>query len=946
MQDLIGQCGHYSERVRLDAIHGLTELLQKNPGECRRHALAVISAAAERSADADPACRAAQRDLLSKALLPALGKDALQPFIPVLMGHICAAMTHLAEPIRADALKLLEVVMEWRADLVASQYLTQVLHHFADALARPTRGRSLKAGSLAALLSIVTGLHGFLAKALPHLASSSRTIGFSSSSTGIYASGGGGGDQFPKLSGQQEVDVEVLAWRKCLWPNAATESSADRIDTAEGTAARSVLDLLLEAWGECSPGELSTAPDLGPTRGATAILQCCNLLLGTWGPELAGPVRGSIKTSAAVAILEKVAVHFPVNEPSVVVAPPLREQLVQLNVAAAQLLVYFLPGAMSHAAQHAQQEPAWVNRLLNWLQDVMATGTALPLAEGDLVGGGSTRGGPSKDGKESKQQKKGGRKKGNTSNKQQQGGNTFSNTTMSSVAAVPAAVYGAALTAVREILSLLPSYRRREMLAAAWALWNRTPVKSGPRAKTLSFFSSFLANPAETLYTAIDVTTGEPLVLQEEAAAWVAAMPRFLWELGASAPATTAAGLHLILDAARFSVPTAPGAPESPLNLVLAGLQPQLTPLFGVLMPPKLTSPSSKSGTAAAPPALTPAARGQFVAGPLSSLSESIQWLAIDVLYHLPGLSEATLNTTAVLGLGGGNYPVSTALRLIDIASLKAAEAPPAQFWGALLSMMAGKSRSGIEKESQGTSGAWERHEAVVEATCRAAIGAAGPKDALKALGPPLVESWKSCTAQGTAESDIGTAKILYGLLGICSVATACEGRKGKKTIEKNGERGGKKTGLGGGGCIIAVVAGGAVAKALPEALLAFVKACILCADADPAVHAAPPRVAAAYAAKVVFSEPGTLLGPTLAALAIAVEDPKGPRAVVEASLLLLLELVGADSIEVELLKVDAIAERAVKGLKLAVESRVPGLSSEMHKLIAMISQKLGKDMC
>ena len=875
------------------------------------------------------------------------------------MGHVCAAMTHLAEPIRADALKLLEIIMDWRADLVAAQYLTQVLQHFSDALSRPTRGRSLKAGSLGALLSIITGLHSFLAKAVPHLSSSVGSLGLSrgagtrneanyyssniNDTSNLGNNGGGGGGGGRNISSQggkgDQPEFDVLAWRRCLWPSASTETSAGKLDTQEAISARIVLDFLVEAWGECSPSEFSTAPDLGPARAATSILQCCNLILGAWGPNLAGPLRGSAKNSATVAILEKIAVYFPVNEPAVVIAPPLREQLVQLNVSAAQLLVFFLPDVMEYAAQHAQQEPAWVPRLLDWLQDVMATGTALPLEQGNI--GGRTMGNedPHLDNnsnaeiKHGKKKKEGGKKKGG--NQQQSGGSTAA-----AAAAVPAAVYGAALTAVRGILPLLPTYRRRDMMAAAWALWRRSPVKSGPRAKALSFFSTFLANPAESFYAPLP-PLGDPLVLQEgEASEWVRAMPRFLWELGAGAPATTAAGLQLILDAARFKMPNAPGVPEISFHIELMSIQPQLAPLFGVLMPQKLSKPSKNSADGGSG---SKDHQGQFVAGPLAALPESIQWLAVDVFYHLPGLTEATLNTAAVIALGGGHYHLSTALRLIDIISLKASEALPAQFWGTLLTMVSGKSRSGVEKESEGTSGAWERHAAVVEAACRAAVAAAGAKEALAALAPPLIESWRSGTAGGASISNnISTAKILYGLLSICSMASACEQRRGSHIagdsdcdVDSDGGRG-----------IIARSADGSIAKALPEALLAFVKSCIGCSDEDPAVHAASSRSAAKLAAKLVIQEPITLLSSTLVAISETAENPKEPRVGIESGLFIILELARADCLEAELIKASELAERAVKGLKTAIDGRFPGLSSDMHRLIAMLSQKLGKDIC
>lgn len=60
----------------------------------------MMETAAERVADGDKAVRGALRDLLGSTLLPAMGPAALAPFVPLLMAHVCAAMTHLAEPIR------------------------------------------------------------------------------------------------------------------------------------------------------------------------------------------------------------------------------------------------------------------------------------------------------------------------------------------------------------------------------------------------------------------------------------------------------------------------------------------------------------------------------------------------------------------------------------------------------------------------------------------------------------------------------------------------------------------------------------------------------------------------------------------------------------------------------------------------------------------------------
>lgn len=55
---------------------------------------------AERITDGDAGVRGALRALLAGAVLPGLGPGPLAPFLPLLMAHVSAGMTHLAAPIR------------------------------------------------------------------------------------------------------------------------------------------------------------------------------------------------------------------------------------------------------------------------------------------------------------------------------------------------------------------------------------------------------------------------------------------------------------------------------------------------------------------------------------------------------------------------------------------------------------------------------------------------------------------------------------------------------------------------------------------------------------------------------------------------------------------------------------------------------------------------------
>lgn len=60
VQELLGQCGHYSERVRKDALQGLGQLLAAHPGACSRRHM-VGSASSHACEDEQPGVEGAAR---------------------------------------------------------------------------------------------------------------------------------------------------------------------------------------------------------------------------------------------------------------------------------------------------------------------------------------------------------------------------------------------------------------------------------------------------------------------------------------------------------------------------------------------------------------------------------------------------------------------------------------------------------------------------------------------------------------------------------------------------------------------------------------------------------------------------------------------------------------------------------------------------------------------
>lgn len=158
-----------------------------------------------------------------------------------------------------------------RPDLVAAGYLAPVLQHFSDLLSKGTRGRSIKAGSLASLHGVVHSLDRFLSAATAALAGHAA----------------GAAQQGQGQQGRQEGRQRVLMWRRCRWPPAGAARAAAAAegsgggaagggthgDAAGTAAAAELLGHLLAAWSEAGPSQLAEAPDLVAAQCLTAILR-------------------------------------------------------------------------------------------------------------------------------------------------------------------------------------------------------------------------------------------------------------------------------------------------------------------------------------------------------------------------------------------------------------------------------------------------------------------------------------------------------------------------------------------------------------------------------------------------------------------------------------------------------------------------------------------------
>eukprot|EP00891_Asterochloris_glomerata_P008646 jgi/Astpho2/8646/Aster-x0817 len=348
-RDLLGQVGHYSERVRRDALKGLQDLLTHNPRELRKQTGTLLERLAERMHDPEVDVRAALKDLLQKAVLPPLRGPALVPFLPLLMAHLSNSLTALAEPIRSDSSDLNSSFRpaEWAIRADALDFLEMV--------------------TAAAPQLIVTGLERFL-----RLVDPSASRGQVPTAVACRDDSDGDGSEGPPFQ------------QRCAWPR---QSQSEELGSLEGllqaafrgqrgtesggaparSAQQELVAHLLDCWTECSPAQLGVAPELPAVQCMAAILACLDLLLEHTGMPAPAQQR---------QLLGQVTPHLPAPAPVAEPGPQLQAALTRLNLAWAKLLASFLPAACEGIPE--AEHPRWIGRLLSFYQTILEDGGPLP----------------------------------------------------------------------------------------------------------------------------------------------------------------------------------------------------------------------------------------------------------------------------------------------------------------------------------------------------------------------------------------------------------------------------------------------------------------------------------------------------------------------------------------------------------------------------------------
>ncbi|XP_031432537.1 testis-expressed protein 10 homolog isoform X2 [Clupea harengus] len=148
IKDLLSQLHHYSASVKHGALCGLRELLTSHPALVEQHLSTLLSEVAAAFTDKDGSVRSAALRLL-RFVAQCVPSERVGPFFPLLSAHLTCAMTHIQAGIQADAMLVLDVLLEHYPALLAHRH-AHLLTNFLELISRQRLGSGAKGSEKAA----------------------------------------------------------------------------------------------------------------------------------------------------------------------------------------------------------------------------------------------------------------------------------------------------------------------------------------------------------------------------------------------------------------------------------------------------------------------------------------------------------------------------------------------------------------------------------------------------------------------------------------------------------------------------------------------------------------------------------------------------------------------------------------------------------------------------
>ncbi|BBN01905.1 pre-rRNA-processing protein IPI1 [Marchantia polymorpha subsp. ruderalis] len=626
LKELLAQTTHYSERTRKDALMGLKDLFGRHQKELVMHAVVVIEKLFPRVTDTDKNVRQAFVALLRTSILPHLPQTMMKPLIPVIMAHVCSAMTHLVIDIRVSACSFLELLMQHCSNLILPFFSDQIVQHYVSLL-----GKGGIAGqSESRLVNVLGSLEHFLSAlkrntvSLPSGASCAThtwgaQLNLNHQALHAYKSAVPEGNHTLGLfaqesqwhqSSKQETPSKGVSKTQ---PSTTPTKSVQRIQNTGVLgqvpyAATPLVAVLLDCWAEWCPLVKGPNPDATSLECLVIITRCLCHIFQTITSEAASnssskdvssttplsvPDHGSeewethlcMQQQFLPALCRHLLGSFPCTAPAVRLTPKVEEGLVALNMGVCEVLLQFFPTSF------LETKDTFVNVVLQCIADALH-GTMLPASEYS---------------------------------------SGFSDPKLAEIHCKYLVQY------IPGLVTCVPSDWVSPLLEAFTHVFKSCNSRSNLKLVCLSSMSEVLLPGRNSGGKRKLQQTLVPVEYQSQ---WLESLPKLLWELKSSHPNISQAVLEMLLHLGRSS-------PDgSPLAERYTGLQQAMVPFFCTFLKQRDES--------------------RCLYGPFINLPKPCQELATDLLFYYTSFSPLFLKVLAQCCLCP-ELDVSVAVRIVEV---------------------------------------------------------------------------------------------------------------------------------------------------------------------------------------------------------------------------------------------------------------------------------------
>jgi hypothetical protein len=298
------------------------------------------------------------------------------------------------------------------------------------------------------------------------------------------------------------------------------------------------------------------------------------------------------------------------------------------------------------------------------------------------------------------------------------------------------------------LVGLVDSDAKNVLLQQAFESWSALPLGSDHRNKGLKLVLDMLRPslvpaaphviPNTTLATKTHIKTESSAINSQTDgvfATWISEIPSFLYRLwkqekSGTNPHTFQLGLSVILNAARF-ISIDSHAPNilPKTKMELENLSVKMIPLFAIRIKKRTFS------------------------GPLTAMSEDLQILGAQILYHLPGLDTNVIHLIGTCIDEEDLLPLPVIDRLLELIYLKSQFGDPESVWSLIISCLRG---------SKSLRKAWISENHTLDRVSRIALHCSPPSLAIQAVLPPLLTGSNSVQSKPSERSLYGGLYFLH----------------------------------------------------------------------------------------------------------------------------------------------------------------------------------------